>query len=242
MADCTGFSPAPLRCPTLIESQQATIASLPRGRAWPANDGGNTLHRLIAWLDGLSAAPVSWPIGFVQAGYFAALGAVRNFVETRLCALRLEFWCATISETRPEWMAEYGLPDACDPFPDLCLKVSAIGGSRCEYFNEIIARLGWRAECFERSAHCGARFGSGRFARRGDTFGGSNYVGLIIKVHTGEPNISPSIETRYRPARFGALRFGHRPSCDTIEHPSVAPIRCLMERIAPAHVEIQYVT
>jgi hypothetical protein len=30
-------------------------------------------------------------------------------------------------------MAEYGLPDGCDPFPDLCTKVAAIGGTRCEY-------------------------------------------------------------------------------------------------------------
>src|SRR5579885_738606 len=245
MTACPATAPAPLRCPTLYESIAATLKLLPRGRAWPANDGGGTLARYWDWLTALAGAkPAGWPSGFVQTGFYAAIGALRNFIETRLCALRLEFWCATMSETRDQWMREYGLPDACDPFPDLCTKVAAIGGARCEYFNLIIARLGWRAECAERSSFCGTRAGCrGALAGcRGAVAGDSSFLGLIIKVHTGEPIVVPSIETLYRPARAGAFRAGQRPSCDTIEHPSVQPIRCLMDRIAPAHVTIQYVT
>jgi hypothetical protein len=65
---------------------------------------------------------------------------------------------------------------------------------------------------------------------------------LIVQVHTGDPTDSPSVVTNYRPIYFGNSRFGQRPSCDTIIHPSVAKVRCLMERIVPAHVEIQYFT
>jgi hypothetical protein len=236
--------PAPLRCPTVIESITATLGLLPRGRAWPANDAGGILARFLDWLDGLAAVPSAYPAGFVQAGFFAAIGAFRNYLETRLCALRLEFWCATMSETRDQWMADYGLPDPCDPFPDLCVKVSAIGGARCEYFNSIIARLGWTAECYERTARCGMQAGcsggvaGGSYAIAGD----SSYLGLIVQVHTGDPIVLPTVASLYRPGRAGCIRAGQHPSCDTIESPSVQPIRCLMDRIAPAHVTIQYVT
>lgn len=243
MTACPAAVPAPLRCPTLYESIAATLKLLPRGRAWSANDGGSTFARYWDWLAGLAGAqPPSWPAGFVQTGFYAAIGVVRNFLETRLCALRLEFWCATMSETRDQWMKEYGLPDACDPFPDLCTKVAAIGGARCEYFNSIIARLGWRAECFERSAHCGAMAGCSRAGCRGSVAGDQSYLGLVIKVHTGEPIVLPTISGLYRAGKAGAIRAGQHPSCDQIELPSVQPIRCLMDRIAPAHATIQYVT
>ena len=237
---CKSAQRAPFHCPTVEESIDATVALLPQGRAWPVNDGGGTLSRFRAWLSALAGAvPAAWPVGYVQAGFWSAIGTVRNYAERRLCDLRLEFWCATHVETHPEWMREYGLPDDCDPFPDLCTKVRALGGQRCEYFNEIIARLGWRAECYERSDACGAKAGCAQ-AGCAQT-GNSRRLGLLIKVHTGEPNVQPSIERRYVPPRAGRMRAGQRPSCDTIEHPSIAPIRCLMDRIAPAHVEIQYV-
>lgn len=243
MTSCPATQSAPLRCPTLEESIQATVALLPRGRAWPVNDGGGTIARFLTWLSGLAGkAPPAWPVGYVQAGFFCAIGALRNFVEGRLCALRLEFWCASMSETRDLWMREYGLPDPCDPFPDLCTKVAAIGGATCAYFNFIIARIGWRAQCYEIKDHCGTQFGCNRFGARVSVFGGASYLGLIVKVHTGEPNVLPSVIRNFHPPRFGAFRFGQHPACDSIVLPSIAPVRCLMDRIAPAHVQIQYVT
>lgn len=215
------FAPIPWHCPTVQESIDATLALLPRGRAWQTNESG----------------PIP---GSILYRFWQAVGVVRNYLETRLCALRLEFWCQTQSETTDQWMVEYGLPDPCDPFPDLCTKVRAIGGARCEYFNDIIARLGWTAECYERSQHCGARFGTSRFSHRSETFGGTSALGLVIKVHTGEPNVAPTVISNFHAPRFGQFRFGHRPSCDSIEVPSLSPIRCLMDRIAPAHVQIQY--
>jgi uncharacterized protein YmfQ (DUF2313 family) len=237
MTACAATRPAPLRCPSVAESIAATVALLPPGRVWPARDP-SLRDRFLAWLQ---SGPISTPAGYVQIGFFAAIGAARNFLETRLCALRLEFFCATQSETHEQWLAEYGLPDACDPFPDLCLKVKAQGGARCEYFNAIIARLGWRAECFDKSQFCGSRYGArhSRFGRA--RFGNAVALALVIKVHTGQVNVQPSIESRYRVPRFGRFRYGHRPSCDTIAHPSLTPIRCLMDRIAPAHVQILYI-
>jgi hypothetical protein len=234
---CPADRPAPLRCPALEESIDATVKLLPRGRAWPVNDGGSTMARFLAWLAVLSSAPVvdTWPVGFVQAGYFAAVGAVRNYLETRLCALRLEFWCATHSETRDLWMLEYGLPDDCDPFPDLCTKVAATGGATCDYLNSIVSRIGWRVDCLNMQEQCGAKVGCSRAGTA--RAGWSRRVGLVLRVHTGE---LPLPTRRSLLPRVGCFRAGRRPSCAVA--PSIAPVRCLMDRIAPAHAVIEYVT
>ena len=89
----------------------ATLALLPRGRAWPVNDGAGVLARFLAWIDALAGAVpprAAWPAGYVQTGFYAAIAAVRNFIETQVCALRLEFWCASQTLTRANWLREYG--------------------------------------------------------------------------------------------------------------------------------------
>ena len=241
---CATTRPGPLHCPTLPESIQATLDLLPRGRAWPANDGGGMLARFLVWLSALVPAvlPAAWPIGFVQTGFISAFGAVRNYLETRLCDLRLEFWCATHKETHDLWMQEYGLPDPCDPFPDLCTKVAALGGARCEYFNAIVSRIGWVIDCLNEVTACGSRTGC---ARAGTATAGYNRViGLILRVHTGEDFTTRYIASgRQITPRAGRMRAGQRPACDYVltEIPSTHPARCLVERIAPAHVSIEYV-
>lgn len=236
MAICPATAPAPLRCPTLIESILATLTLLPRGRVWPANDGGAILSRFMTWLDGLAGAvPVSWPAGFVQVGFFAAIGAVRNYLEARLCDLRLEFWCATMSETRDQWLLEYGLPDSCDPFPDLCTKVAAIGGARCDYFNAIVSRAGWSVECDDFSVACGSPMGGAQ--QMGCSQMGASRANILrLIVHTGE---SPAFVGRMQtPPLMGMLLMGKPIACA----PDIEPLRCLMDRIAPAHVDIDYIT
>jgi heme/copper-type cytochrome/quinol oxidase subunit 4 len=40
------------------------------------------------------------------------------------------------------------------------------------------------------------------------------------------------------------MRSGQRPACDFVLSviPTTVPVHCLMERIAPAHADIEYVT
>jgi hypothetical protein len=110
-------------------------------RAWQSNDGGPregvpTAAFEPAGFDAGAFATDS-DVGSILYRFWAAVGAFRNFLESGFAILRLEFWCATHKETHDLWMKrEYGLPDPCDPFPDLCTKVAAIGGARCEYFAE----------------------------------------------------------------------------------------------------------
>src|SRR4051812_19380625 len=124
-----------MRCPTLDEITTAVLSLLPRGRAWQTNEGlprpgfepafNPKAFQSDAFQTTREAPSILWQ-------YWRSFAVVVDYLTQRLCALRLEFWCQTLNETHDGWMTEYGLPDECDPFPDLCTKVAAIGGTRCE--------------------------------------------------------------------------------------------------------------
>jgi uncharacterized protein YmfQ (DUF2313 family) len=175
--------------------------------------------------------------GTVIYRFFAAIGAVRNYLESRLCDLRLEFWCASETETNDQWMQEYGLPDACDPYPDLCAKVAAIGGGRCEYFQSIVARFGWAITCLDGGLDCGSRVGNARAgrARVGSYNHGANLLAIFVNTGASPAYVTPITQT----PRTGRLRAGQRMSCTT---PDLSPLRCVLDRIVPAHLTIQYLT
>ncbi|MFZ5715748.1 MAG: hypothetical protein ACOY3N_23220 [Bradyrhizobium sp.] len=157
------------------------------------------------------------------------------YVNGRLCDLREEFWCATHKETHDLWMAEYGLPDDCDPFPDLCIKVAAIGGTRCEYYAAIAARMGWSIECADETASCGTRAGAAK-ARAGKARAGSvqQVAALKVIVHLNESSAYHG--GRALASRAGRMRAGRRQACG----PDIGPLKCLMSRIVHAEIQINY--
>ncbi len=237
MTTCSTNPPAPLTCPTLEQSIDATAQLLPRGKAWPANNRAMP-PLFLAWLADLVGipAPADWPPGYVQMGFVAAVGAVRNYLEAQLCALRLEFWCATETQTNDEWMAEYGLPDDCDPFPVLCAKVAALGGRRCELYQELCAANGWIIEC-EAEPAC---LGVGALASSG--FAGNIMIGGSAQANQIEIIVYTEESVAYTggaqtPFLANRIFAGMPISCP----PDIAPLQCLMERIAPAHVIVNYV-
>ena len=222
------------------------IALLPRGRAWGTHDGG-PLPGSVAWR------------------FWSAVASVLAFVNTRACALLLEFFCATQSETNDEWMAEYGLPDGCDPFPDLCTKVAAVGGTRCEYLTAVAARAGWAVSCYDTSGGCGAKAGR---ARAGRAQAGRNPLPGTVVIRVDVRN-SPAFMGRLPPTpvatslklgrkagrakagqalvcvqtgappivpRAGRAKAGGRPYCP----PDITGIACIVERITGAHNVIRY--
>lgn len=224
----------PFHCPTFVESFLATAALWPRGRAWPISDGV-TPSRFLAWFAALVGVPASWPTGFVQAGYTAAIALVRNYIETRVCALRNEFWCATIDETRDQWMFEYGLPDACDPFPDLCSKVAAIGGTRCEYYADIAERAGWSISCGTLENNCGAKVGC---AKVGRARVGPQSPGCTLLITVSLPD-SPAYTARTRTMPYvGRFKVGRPLACP----PNLSPLQCILDRVVHAHMTIVYQT
>jgi uncharacterized protein YmfQ (DUF2313 family) len=195
------------RCPTTDELVPQFMALLPRGRAWPTSPGSTV-----------------WKFWRAVAAAFADL-------EARICALRAEFFCQTVAETRPAWLAEYGLPDACDPFPDLCAKVAAIGGARCEYFAAVAARAGWGIRClYVAPVGLGCfQFGCTPVGKTGDRPGT-----LRVQVTlSSSPSYGGSTQRTWQ---FGRSSFGQPFGCG----PDLGPLKCLLGRILPAHVAVTY--
>lgn len=224
-------------CPTLEEITSATLALLPRGRAWQTNEGGPRSVAEIGFDPGAynpEAYSTKERKPSILWRYWRSYAVILHYLHQRLCALREEFWCQSIVETRDEWMTEYGLPDACDPFPDLCTKVAAIGGTRCEYYAEIAARSGWSITCKELVNSCGSRAG---FMRAGRAKAGAtlNRATLQIVVSLAEsPAYQPKL--RFIPSRAGRMRAGRRLSCG----PDLLPLQCIMARIVHAEILTVY--
>lgn len=195
-------------CLTQPQALDALIALLPRGRAWTTT----------------AETPV-------RRAALNAIASLWAFIEARICAARLEFFCQTHSETHDLWLADYGLPDDCDPFPDLCAKVAAVGGTRCDYYVDIAARAGWAIECVERA--CGGLAGHAR-AGCSVTGLGPRQSELYLRVNLSQ---SPAYSSGYRtPPLAGRLRAGQPLACP----PDLSPLKCLLERVVHAHVLIIY--
>lgn len=243
---CSNAAPALDICPTTDEMRPQVFALLPRGRAWQTHDGG------------------PWPSTMLY-GFWSAVASMRAWFNQRMCDMREEFFCATTNEMRDVWMAQYGLPDDCDPFPDLCTKVGALGSQRCEYFRDVAARRGWSIECVNVADACGSRFGKARFAinttgflSKLPRFGRARFghkLGCVgVPARTGRAKFGARqtaclylrVFTHASPAwtppsshapRFGRMRFGQKLGCN---ENTIATLQCLIERIAPAHACIQY--
>lgn len=238
---CPSWWRAPFTCPTLPEIVRNLFPLLPRGRAWQTHDAG-PLEPIERAFDPAVFDPEAFATreraGSILFRWWKAFAAVLEFANARLCALRLEFWCATMSETRDLWLAEYGLPDACDPFPDLCVKVAAIGGTRCDYYAAIAARAGWSIRCEAGVDRCTPMlYGRDRFGHAGVTMGGGRTVlRLRILVDLGA-SVAYSGPRGVKPI-YGRFRMGQRLSCG----PQLSPLQCLLDRVVHAHIPIEYVT
>lgn len=90
--------------------------------------------------------------GTTQYQYWRALADVLAYTYDRLCAYVDEFFCATVNESRDQWIEEYGLNDPCDPYGyNLCVKVAAQGGATCDAFVEMASLSGWVISCYDNS-------------------------------------------------------------------------------------------
>lgn len=242
MTSCSSRPPAPLRCPTASEVLESALALLPRGRAWQSNEGGPVKGYDPAFSPaGFSGAfAVASRKGSILRRFWQAVADVYCFVNQRLCDLRLEFWCATHQETHDLWMQEYGLPDECDPFPDLCTKVAAIGGTRCEYYSEIAARAGWAISCIDKQHVCGTRVGS-FYAKVGRAQPGGvqrlPIMTIVVDLHNSPAFVSGP---RSKKSQIGSIKSGRGLVCRVPDVVDLTGLECLMSRIVHAEIVIQY--
>ena len=224
-----------MRCPTLDDLTSAILSLLPRGRAWQTRDGQPMPGYEIAFNPKAfnnEAFGTSYQKPSILWQFWRSFAEVSEYLVQRACALRLEFWCQSINETRDEWMYEYGLPDDCDPFPDLCTKVAAIGGTRCEYYAMLAARMGWSIECVEKMIFCGSRAGSATAfagkAKAGILIGAAN-IKIIVHLNDSPAFTGP----RIRSSRAGRMLAGQRLSCAAL---AINPLQCILSRVIHAEI------
>ena len=205
-----------LVCPNTDALTTQAIALLPRGRAWQTDENG--------------PRP-----GSILYGYWRAIADQVAFISSRLCALHAEFFCATHIETRPEWLAEYGLPDECDPFPNLCAKVAAMGGPDCDTYRAIAAEAGWDIDCYEENGECGARADC-FFADGEGAFAASSPLPARVTIR---------VYRETSPAYTGPLRGSAYADCLIADGlldcpPDISGLICILNRIVHAHVLVEY--
>lgn len=128
-------------------------------------------------------------------------------------------------------MAQYGLPDGCDPYPDLCVKVAAIGGATCAWISERAAAAGWDVECL--SGECGAECDLDE-CDCAEAAPSSRNGRLMLLVSAGSPSLPTLAGTN---TEADALEASQDITCVA----DIGALRCLIDRIAPAHLVVDYV-
>lgn len=196
-------------CPSADDIADMLVQLMPRGRAW----------------DGL------WREGSVIRRFFRALAEPLAVLEARACAVREEWFCGTATKTRDWWLTDYGLPDACDPYPDPCIKRAALAATRCERWVELAALAGWVITCRE-VRPCGARAGGARASSASRARGGDRWTGPMVVITADLAASSAFSAPRFRPARAGRYRASQAVGCG----PDISALICLLERLIPDHV------
>lgn len=204
-------------CPSDAEVSASIAALRPRGDAW--RNGG---HDAIA--------------GSTMGAFFDAFGEVAGEADRRICALVDEFFCSTAVETLDLWALEYGVPDGCDPFADVCEKVNAVGDSIPAYAEAAALRRGWSIEITEEfiAVAQSSRMGHGRMGAI--RMAASQGVAWRIVVDLAN---SPSyVAADRRKPLMGRMRLGFAFDCG----PDITPLSCLIRRIAPGHADLVFET
>lgn len=243
---CPTEFPDPFKCPTKEEYLIQLLALLPRGRAWQSHEKSSTaiikrypdsgpaeLGELI-----LGEAQLGQPAikveRTVMAAYWASYAEVCEGASRRACELLAEFFCHSINETEDWWATDYGFPDPCEPWDNLCDKVAALGGSTCDYLVWAAARRGWSITCTD----CGT---ADPKAVAGCTLVGP-WAQMCFDCQPDTINIaidvlnSPAYVAFNSPAYAGVAMAG----CTSLCEPDPQQIECLVERIKPAHVAVAY--
>ena len=114
-------------CPVDKDALAARIcADLPDGWIWEGADRPGTVMNQVVM----------------------ALSEHYGDLHQEVCDMLPEFFCSTADKMLPEWNDDYGLPDDCG-INDLCAKVAALGGARCEDIVELGQLIGYEICCDE---------------------------------------------------------------------------------------------
>lgn len=222
----------PLRCPTKWELWQQAISLLPPGRAWQTRD---SLESYGVTFDEAGDPEIDSLTRLMQ--YWAAWAELLEELHNAACALPDEFFCSTATRTIDEWYTEWGYPDDCEAYDDLCEKVTAIPGASCAEYVDLAARRGWsitcndvyyppsgpiQADCFQ--ADCDRADRGAMPARR------------VLTIHV-DLAASSAYTTDFKLPQADCMMA----DCSRLaDQPQIGQVKCLIERIRPAHQLVYY--
>ena len=198
----------PERCPTSDDILPQLLTLLPPGLAWQTTA-----------LD----TPIRW-------GFFKAFADVLADVEAFICLVIKEFFCATHELTHNWWLLDYGLPDSCDPYPDVCVKIMAQGSANCAYWQNVAASAGWSIQCGRINVSTVGCF------QVGCGIIGYQDLPSVVRIQISLSQ-SPSYQAgSTKIATAGCFQAGQTLGCG----PNIYPLQCLLDRIMPAHAQVIY--
>lgn len=241
--NCGRIAADPFHCPTKYELWRSLLALLPRGRAWQTAEdvsdviyspGNSQVGAFEVGSTGVGKEPSFERLTVLQQ-FWLAFAEVLEYLHSRACALIPEMFCSTVSELRSEWWIEYGYPDDCDPWNNLCEKVTAVGGSRCDYLAALAASRGWLLTCSDCDPNSGSHAGCARAGSARACGCAGNVIYLVIDLARSPSYVAPKI----KPAHAGAARAGASVASEC--PPSAEALQCLIERFKPAHVKAVYI-
>lgn len=209
-------SRADWRCPDQWSLFYSIMQLLPRGRAWQTHEEAGKTE-----LEDLTILERYW---FAFAGILA-------FWMQSACALSKEFFCHDMTLTDAEWQKDFGIPDQCSPWLDVCEKMTWQGEGRCDYFAEIAFELGWKIEC----NNCDSPRPMPD-CMQPDCM-------MICDDDCDNNMLVVTVITAQSPAFTGMLKPMPdciQPDCISLCEPDVNEVHCLLEQYAPAHLEIIY--
>ena len=210
MTDCTTVQALDI-CPTREQVYQTSLSLLPQGLAWQTD---------TAFLPREKS---------VLKKFWYAVSDPFHYLEQRICAALSEFFCSSASETIDQWECDYGVPDDCGLWNNVCVKVGAIGGGDCAYFQEIASQAGYKIKCVSSETYKKTRSGC---AKAGCSFLGADiednnlYIVVIIED-------SPAINQGTIP-KVGCTQAG----CTSLCAQTVDWLACVFEQIIPAHIKL----
>lgn len=244
--DCTVPFAQRFRCPTKEQYLEQLMALLPRGRAWQSHNS-TTSANVTRYTDGIAEAgeaqmdeeEMGQPALLIErtilASFFAAIAEMFEHFSLKACKLLDEFFCETIDETFDVWADDYGFPDPCWPWDELCEKVAAQGGASCAYIVWAAARRGWKVDCRDcESADYAAMAGC---AMAGCSWPCAPCDANVLHITIDIENSPSYTVRRSNPPMAGIAMAGCASACSG---PDPQQIECLIERIKPAHVEAVY--
>lgn len=224
MLDCAASADL-FHCPTKWELYEQLKANMPPGRAWQNPDAPGERYffdpsaEAEVFETGLSGAGTEPEVEnlTIMEQCLAAIAEVLEWLHERICQLIEEMFCDTTNELALEWAQEFGFPDACEPYANLCAKVYAKGGASLEFLRSLAVRVNAAIVVDDKST---------------DAAIDPNTVRIQVPGLETAPPPVPLI-----PFHAGAIVAGHRSPCFSSED---ALAICMIERVRHAHLLIDY--